>query len=114
VKLKSGETSLTAELGDYELEDETTSGVTVDVPNVVAADTVDIKAPVVGYVAQGKQPAALGDPVKQGQPVFEVQALGIGNEAPAPISGVLAEVLVEPGKPVQFGQTIARVRRASE
>jgi len=114
VKLRSGETSLTAELGEYEFEEESTSGAAPDVPGAAVGDTADIKAPVVGYVAQGKQPAAIGDPVKQGQPIFEVQALGIGNEAPAPISGTLVEILVEPGQPIQFGQTIARVRRASE
>ena len=39
-----------------------------------------------------------------------IEAMKVMNEIKAEISGVVAEVLAENGKPVQFGQTLFRVK----
>jgi acetyl-CoA carboxylase biotin carboxyl carrier protein len=39
-----------------------------------------------------------------------IEAMKVMNEIKAEISGVVAEVCAENGKPVQFGQTLFRVK----
>ena len=39
-----------------------------------------------------------------------IEAMKVMNEIKAEISGVIAEVIAENGKPVQFGQALFRVR----
>jgi biotin carboxyl carrier protein len=41
-----------------------------------------------------------------------IEAMKLMNEIPAETRGVIAEVLVENGKPVEFGTRLFKVRRA--
>jgi len=52
---------------------------------------------------------AVGDRVEREQPVIEVETEKASLEVPAPVAGVITELLVAVGDQLQVGQTIARI-----
>ncbi len=52
----------------------------------------------------------VGKPVTEDTVVCIIEAMKVMNEIKAEASGVIAEVLADNGKPVQFGQALFRVR----
>ncbi len=70
-----------------------------------------IKSPMVGTFYRASAPGAkpfveIGDSVKQGQPVCIVEAMKILNEIESEVDGVVKQVLVENGQPVEYGQAL--------
>ena len=70
-----------------------------------------ITAPMVGtfYAASApEQPpfVKVGDTVKKGQVVCIIEAMKLLNEVEADTDGVVKEVCVENGQPVEFGQSL--------
>ena len=75
----------------------------------------EIVSPMVGtfYRAGGpdSQPFVdVGSTVSEDTVVCIIEAMKVMNEIKAETGGVIAEVLAENGKPVQFGQALFRVR----
>lgn len=101
VKLKKGETSFSATLGESAFEEEPSASDDVAAPKDVA-----VKAPAVGYFRVGTKPVAVGDLVEAGSTVGEVVALGIANEVTTSASGTVKEILVANGDAVEFGQAL--------
>ena len=71
-----------------------------------------ITSPIIGtaYLAPepgGKKFIEIGQKIKKGDTVMIVEAMKTMNHVPSPIDGVVKEISVEDGQPVQFGQTIA-------
>ncbi|MEY2842110.1 MAG: hypothetical protein RI920_147 [Pseudomonadota bacterium] len=69
------------------------------------------KSPMVGTFYRSSSPGAkpfaeVGDVVKAGQPVCIIEAMKIMNEIEADQDGVIAKILVENGKPVEYGQPL--------
>jgi acetyl-CoA carboxylase biotin carboxyl carrier protein len=52
---------------------------------------------------------AVGSRVNKGQILCIIEAMKIMNEIEAEISGVVREIAVEDGQPVEFGQVLFRV-----
>jgi acetyl-CoA carboxylase biotin carboxyl carrier protein len=52
----------------------------------------------------------VGTQVTEDTVVCIIEAMKVMNEIKAETSGVIAEVMAESGKPVQFGQALFRVR----
>ena len=83
-----------------------------------AIETVPLKeivSPMVGTFYRTASPDALpfvdvGKTVMEETVVCIIEAMKVMNEIKAETSGVIAEVVVENGKPVQFGQVLFRVR----
>ena len=74
-------------------------------------DTHTITSPMVGTFYQCATPGSpplvsVGDEVKLGQTVCIIEAMKIMNEIEADRSGRVARVLVENGKPVEYGQAL--------
>jgi acetyl-CoA carboxylase biotin carboxyl carrier protein len=70
-----------------------------------------VKSPMVGTFYRASSPGAkafaeVGDVVKAGQPVCIIEAMKIMNEIEADKDGVIAKILVENGKPVEYGQPL--------
>jgi biotin carboxyl carrier protein len=70
-----------------------------------------IKSPLVGYF-RGSGALELGGRVEKGSVVGVIEALGLPNELQSQVAGVVTEVLVDDGQPVEYGQAIARVEES--
>ena len=71
-----------------------------------------ITSPIIGtaYLAPepgGKKFIEIGHKIKKGDTVMIVEAMKTMNHVPSPLDGVVKEISVEDGQPVEFGQTIA-------
>ena len=70
-----------------------------------------ITSPIIGtaYLAPepgGKKFIEIGKKIKKGDTVMIVEAMKTMNHVPSPTDGVVKEITVEDGQPVEFGQTI--------
>ena len=79
------------------------------------AGTKDIVSPMVGTFYRAASPDAppfvdVGTKVTEDTVVCIIEAMKVMNEIKAETSGVIAEVVAENSKPVQFGQALFRVR----
>jgi acetyl-CoA carboxylase biotin carboxyl carrier protein len=75
----------------------------------------EIVSPMVGTFYRAASPdappfAEVGKTVTEETVVCIIEAMKVMNEIKAETSGVIAEVVVENGKPVQFGQVLFKVR----
>jgi acetyl-CoA carboxylase biotin carboxyl carrier protein len=75
----------------------------------------EIVSPMVGTFYRGPSPDApafvdVGKTVTEDTVVCIIEAMKVMNEIKAETSGIIAEVMAENGKPVQFGQVLFRVR----
>ncbi len=73
-----------------------------------------INSPIIGtaYLAPepgGKKFIEVGQKIKKGDTVMIVEAMKTMNHIPSQLDGVVKEICVEDGQPVEFGQTIATV-----
>jgi acetyl-CoA carboxylase biotin carboxyl carrier protein len=57
----------------------------------------------------GKKFIEIGQKIKKGDTVMIVEAMKTMNHVPSPLDGVVKEISVEDGQPVEFGQTIATI-----
>jgi acetyl-CoA carboxylase biotin carboxyl carrier protein len=82
---------------------------------VVAAPVVPsghiVKSPMVGSFYRSSAPGApsfveVGSVVKEGDTLCIIEAMKLLNEIDADVSGVVKEILVENGQPVEFGQPL--------
>ena len=67
-------------------------------------------APLVGIFSHVKPIVALGAKVKQGQTICVIEAMNIFSDVKSPVSGVVCEVLIEAGQPVEYGQILYEIR----
>lgn len=78
-----------------------------------SATAVDVVMPQMGVsVAEGTVTAwlkSVGDPIAADETVCEVTTDKIDVEIPAPVDGVLGEILVEEGETVEVGVVLARI-----
>lgn len=83
-------------------------------PAAAAAPVVQghvVKAPMVGTFYRSPNPGAapfidVGQSVKEGDPLCIIEAMKLLNEIEADKSGVIKEILVENGEPVEYGQPL--------
>jgi len=80
-----------------------------------AAALKEIVSPMVGTFYRAGSPDAppfvdVGKAVDEETVVCIIEAMKVMNEIKAEVKGVIAEVVAESGKPVQFGQVLFRVR----
>jgi pyruvate/2-oxoglutarate dehydrogenase complex dihydrolipoamide acyltransferase (E2) component len=79
---------------------------------------VDVTMPQMGVsVAEGTIIAwrvAVGEPIEAEQTLLEISTDKIDSEVPAPVSGTLAEILVEPDQTVDVGTVLGRIATAAD
>ena len=80
--------------------------------NVTIDNSKKITSPIIGtaYLAPepgGKKFIDINQKIKKGDTVMIVEAMKTMNHIPSPKDGVVTEICVEDGQPVEFGQTIA-------
>ena len=74
-----------------------------------------IRSPMVGTFYRAPDPSSppfieVGEPVKKNQIVSIIEAMKLMNEIESDIDGVIEEILVENGKPVEYGQKLFAVK----
>ena len=72
----------------------------------------EITSPIIGTAYHAPEPGAkkfveIGKKIKKGDTIMIVEAMKTMNHVPSPLDGVVKEISVEDGQPVEFGQTIA-------
>src|ERR1044071_5065207 len=80
-------------------------------PSTTASKKHFVRAPMVGTFYRSPSPGAkpfvdVGQTVKQGQTLCIIEAMKMLNQIEADKNGVIAEVLVENGQPVEFAQPL--------
>lgn len=80
-------------------------------PSEGPGSLVHITSPMVGTFYRAPAPNAppfveVGEPVKKGQTLCIVEAMKLMNEIESEADGIVKEILVENGKPVEFGQRL--------
>ena len=72
---------------------------------------IQITSPIIGTAYHSPEPGAkkfveVGKKIKKGDTVMIVEAMKTMNHVPSTADGVVKEICVEDGQPVEFGQTI--------
>ena len=80
--------------------------------NITIDNSKKITSPIIGtaYLAPepgGKKFIDINQKIKKGDTVMIVEAMKTMNHIPSPKDGIVMEICVEDGQPVEFGQTIA-------
>jgi len=92
-------------------------GIEIDNIKELVKEEVDlsnkilVKSPIVGtaYLAAepgGKKFAEVGKKIKKGDTIMIIEAMKTMNHVPSTSDGIVKEVCVEDGQPVEFGQKI--------
>ena len=71
----------------------------------------EITSPIIGTAYHAPEPGAkkfveVGKKIKKGDTVMIVEAMKTMNHVPSSADGIVKEICVEDGQPVEFGQTI--------
>ena len=75
------------------------------------SDGIRVKSPIIGTAYHAPEPGAkkfaeVGKKIKKGDTVMIVEAMKTMNHVPSTADGVVKEICVEDGQPVEFGQII--------
>ena len=81
-----------------------------NVPNKIVSGT-QITSPIIGTAYHAPEPGAkkfvdVGKKIKKGDTIMIVEAMKTMNHVPSTQDGVVKEICVEDGQPVEFGQTL--------
>ena len=71
----------------------------------------EVKSPIIGTAYHSPEPGAkkfaeVGKKIKKGETVMIIEAMKTMNHVPSTTDGIITEVCVEDGQPVEYGQTI--------
>jgi acetyl-CoA carboxylase biotin carboxyl carrier protein len=85
------------------------------VTQAVNSGEVEIKSPMIGTLYRSPSPESapyvdVGAEVNSETVVCIIEAMKVMNEIKAEVKGVVTQILVENGKPVEFGQPLFKVR----
>ena len=91
-------------------------GINIDIKDDSVEEEIEIsgtivKSPIVGtaYLAPepgGKKFVDIGKKIKKGDTILIVEAMKTMNHIPSPADGIVKEISVEDGQPVEFGQRL--------
>ena len=78
-------------------------------PNIKSG--TEITSPIIGTAYHSPEPGAkkfveIGKKIKKGDTIMIVEAMKTMNHIPSTAEGIVKEICVEDGHPVEFGQTI--------
>jgi acetyl-CoA carboxylase biotin carboxyl carrier protein len=84
-------------------------------PQPAATGEIDIKSPMIGTFYRAPSPEAgnyveTGIEVNAETVVCIIEAMKVMNEIKSEVKGVITQILVENGRPVEFGQPLFKVR----
>jgi len=76
-----------------------------------AISGIEVKSPIIGTAYHSPEPGAkkfaeVGKKIKKGETIMIVEAMKTMNHVPSTADGIIKEICVEDGQPVEYGQTI--------
>ena len=82
---------------------------TASISNVKSG--TEVTSPIIGTAYHAPEPGAkkfveVGKKIKKGETIMIVEAMKTMNHVPSTADGIVKEICVEDGHPVEFGQTI--------
>ena len=91
------------------LSEEISSNKNVESQNNISG--IEVTSPIIGTAYHAPEPGAkkfveVGKKIKKGDTIMIVEAMKTMNHVPSTADGVVKEICVEDGQPVEFGQTI--------
>ncbi len=98
-------------------------GVSVEAPSVTSVPTEkpkvkghEVKSPMVGTAYRASSPEArpfveVGSVVKAGDTLCLIEAMKMFNPIEADTGGVIVEILISSGDPVEYGQTLFIIQK---
>ena len=74
-----------------------------------------VTSPIVGTAYLAPEPGAkkfveVGQKIKKGQTIMIVEAMKTMNHIPSTLDGIVSEILIKDGEPVEFGQSLISVK----
>ena len=74
-------------------------------------NVIEVTSPIIGTAYHAPEPGAkkfveVGKKIKKGDTIMIIEAMKTMNHVPSTMDGIVKEICVEDGQPVEFGQTI--------
>ena len=114
LEYQEGQTKIKVSKASKNIEQAKTTSIVSSNKSVLSNETgngIRIKSPIIGTAYLAPEPGAkkfveIGQKIKKGQTVMIVEAMKTMNHVPSTSDGVVKEICVQDGQPVEFGQTI--------
>ena len=79
--------------------------------NQVIKNGIEVTSPIIGTAYHAPEPGAkkfieVGKKIKKGETIMIVEAMKTMNHVPSSSDGVVKEICIDDGQPVEFGQTL--------
>ncbi len=109
IKVSKNNVSISNQPQVFSPSSSSTSSVSAQTQNVKTG--TEITSPIIGTAYHAPEPGAkkfveVGKKIKKGDTIMIVEAMKTMNHVPSTADGVVKEICVEDGQPVEFGQTI--------
>ena len=110
-KIKVSKNNLSLSSQQQTLSTPVSSSVVTSSPAQKIKSGTEITSPIIGTAYHAPEPGAkkfveVGKKIKKGDTIMIVEAMKTMNHVPSTADGVVKEICVEDGQPVEFGQTI--------
>ena len=82
---------------------------------VINNNDTHVTSPIVGTAYLAPEPGVkkfveVGQKIKKGQTIMIVEAMKTMNHIPSTLDGIVSEILIKDGEPVEFGQSLILVK----
>ena len=83
--------------------------------SVINNNGTHVTSPIVGTAYLAPEPGVkkfveVGQKIKKGQTIMIVEAMKTMNHIPSTLDGIVSEILIKDGEPVEFGQSLISVK----
>jgi len=82
---------------------------------IINDNVLHVTSPIVGTAYLASEPGAkkfveIGQKIKKGQTIMIVEAMKTMNHIPSTQEGIVSEILVKDGEPIEFGQPLISIK----
>ena len=109
IKVSKNNISINSQKNQSSISSDTLTTSSIDQKKKLSG--TEITSPIIGTAYHAPEPGAkkfveIGKKIKKGDTIMIVEAMKTMNHVPSTSDGVVKEICVEDGQPVEFGQTI--------
>jgi len=112
IKIKVSKNSLSVNQQPINLSPKPVINIGSDIDKTHKPKTgIEVTSPLIGTAYHAPEPGAkkfveIGKKIKKGDTIMIVEAMKTMNHVPSTADGIVKEICVEDGQPVEYGQTI--------